>query len=448
MKFRLTATVAASALLLGLAPAAFADNAPAPAAAIQAQQGVVVPPLGFTRRVLPNGLEVYSARDTNTSNVTVQVWYKVGSKDDPAGRSGFAHLFEHLMFKATKNLPSESFDRLTEDVGGGNNAFTADDVTAYHETIPANHLQRLLFAEARRSAEVMDLPDGRRVSIVVDPRDEIDEVWDSLQQLLGLCGLVDAQDMRGLYERFLDPRAEGFKDPARWDEVSTLGQRGQHHRQRRAADAGGGPGGGGGREVGDRGHQRVGGAVHPSGNAHHQVDVDLAAGRQSVAVEQPVQSVHLAEVEQLELRGHAALQGELVEVLHEGPRVEEDVVAEVGRAHGERARVGLGVEHLEPLVERVVHGAAGGELDDERGRLAHRGDPLAQQCLVERGLVGGVAHVDVDHRRTGCLAVGRGASHLLRGGRELRAVGLRRLGARRCHRDEQFVHARTLDSRA
>lgn len=158
MKFRLTATVAASALLLGLAPAAFADSAPAPAA-VQAQQGIVVPPLGFARRVLPNGLEVYSARDANTANVTVQVWYKVGSKDDPAGRSGFAHLFEHLMFKATKNLPSESFDRLTEDVGGGNNAFTADDVTAYHETIPANHLQRLLFAEADRMGSlVVDEP--------------------------------------------------------------------------------------------------------------------------------------------------------------------------------------------------------------------------------------------------------------------------------------------------
>ncbi|HBI18586.1 MAG TPA: hypothetical protein DDY79_04535, partial [Brevundimonas sp.] len=63
----------------------------------QAPQGVTVPPLGFTKRVLPNGLEVYTARDADTSNVTVQVWYKVGSKDDPAGRSGFAHLFEHLM---------------------------------------------------------------------------------------------------------------------------------------------------------------------------------------------------------------------------------------------------------------------------------------------------------------------------------------------------------------
>ncbi|HTU58658.1 MAG TPA: insulinase family protein, partial [Polyangiales bacterium] len=74
-------------------------------------------PAGFKYRVLSNGLEVYSARDTSTANVSVQVWYKVGSKDDPAGRSGFAHLFEHLMFKATRNLPSETIDRLTEDVG-------------------------------------------------------------------------------------------------------------------------------------------------------------------------------------------------------------------------------------------------------------------------------------------------------------------------------------------
>ena len=162
MKFRLTATVAASALLLGLAAPAFAAPAaalaPAPVTA-QAQQGVVVPPLGFTKRVLPNGLEVYTARDADTSNVTVQVWYKVGSKDDPAGRSGFAHLFEHLMFKATKNLPPETFDRLTEDVGGSNNAFTADDTTAYFETVPANHLQRMLFAEAERMGSlVVDEP--------------------------------------------------------------------------------------------------------------------------------------------------------------------------------------------------------------------------------------------------------------------------------------------------
>ena len=86
------------------------------------------------------------------SNVSVQVWYNVGSKDDPKGRSGFAHMFEHLMFKATRNLVSEQMDRLTEDVGGYNNASTDDDYTNYYEVVPANHLQRLLFAEADRMA--------------------------------------------------------------------------------------------------------------------------------------------------------------------------------------------------------------------------------------------------------------------------------------------------------
>ncbi|NBW08113.1 MAG: insulinase family protein [Caulobacteraceae bacterium] len=147
MKFRLLA--AASAVALLSAAPAFAEGAPAaPPAAATA--GIEVPPLGFTKRTLANGLDVYTARDTSTSNVTVQVWYRVGSKDDPQQRSGFAHLFEHLMFKATKDFPDETFDRLTEDVGGNNNAFTSDDVTAYHETIPANHLQRLIFAEATR----------------------------------------------------------------------------------------------------------------------------------------------------------------------------------------------------------------------------------------------------------------------------------------------------------
>jgi zinc protease len=99
---------------------------------------------------LENGLEVYALPEPGGSSVAVQVWYRVGSKDDPAGRSGFAHLFEHLMFKRTKNMRDEMLDRLTEDVGGENNAFTSADVTVYHEIVPANHLERLLWAEADR----------------------------------------------------------------------------------------------------------------------------------------------------------------------------------------------------------------------------------------------------------------------------------------------------------
>ena len=65
---------------------------------------VAVKPIAFTQRVLPNGLRVYAIRDTGTPNVSVQVWYDVGSKDDPKGKSGFAHMFEHLMFKSTRRM--------------------------------------------------------------------------------------------------------------------------------------------------------------------------------------------------------------------------------------------------------------------------------------------------------------------------------------------------------
>lgn len=109
-----------------------------------------VPPLAYTHRELANGLQVYAVRDASSPNVAVTVWYKVGSKNDPAGRSGFAHLFEHLMFKATRNMPAETFDRLTEDVGGDNNASTYDDFTEYHEVAPANYLRPILWAEAER----------------------------------------------------------------------------------------------------------------------------------------------------------------------------------------------------------------------------------------------------------------------------------------------------------
>jgi zinc protease len=111
---------------------------------------LTIPPIAYQQRTLPNGLQVLSVEDHASPNVAVQVWYHVGSKDDPQGRSGFAHLFEHLMFKSTKHMHAEQFDRLTEDVGGANNASTGDDVTNYFEVVPSNHLQTLLWAEAER----------------------------------------------------------------------------------------------------------------------------------------------------------------------------------------------------------------------------------------------------------------------------------------------------------
>ncbi|MBD8736910.1 M16 family metallopeptidase [Sphingomonas sp. CFBP 13706] len=160
------------ALLLGAAccPAAVVAQSAPP----KSTSNVSVKPLAFTERVLANGLRVYAIRDTAAPNVSVQVWYDVGSKDDPKGRSGFAHMFEHLMFKSTRNLVSEQMDRLTEDVGGYNNASTNDDYTNYYEVVPANRLQRLLFAEADRMA-----------SLVVEPKSfasERDVVKEELRQ--------------------------------------------------------------------------------------------------------------------------------------------------------------------------------------------------------------------------------------------------------------------------
>jgi zinc protease len=115
-----------------------------------ASAATTIPPIAYKHRVLPNGLEVYSVQDRSTPTVAIHVWYRVGSKDDPQGRSGFAHLFEHIMFKSTKNMPAEMMDRLTEDVGGFNNATTFDDSTAYYEVVPSNYLETLLWAEADR----------------------------------------------------------------------------------------------------------------------------------------------------------------------------------------------------------------------------------------------------------------------------------------------------------
>ena len=138
---------------------------PAPVAAADLD----IPPLHYQQRTLPNGLQVLSVEDHSSPNVAVQMWYHVGSKDDPKGRSGFAHLFEHLMFKSTRHMQAEQMDRLTEDVGGANNASTGDDVTNYFEVVPANYLQTLLWAEAERLSSLnVDEPNFKSERAVVE----------------------------------------------------------------------------------------------------------------------------------------------------------------------------------------------------------------------------------------------------------------------------------------
>ncbi|WP_158298670.1 M16 family metallopeptidase [Sphingomonas psychrotolerans] len=113
---------------------------------------IVVPPIAFTERTLPNGLRVIAIRDTTTPSVSVQVWYDVGSKHDPDGRSGFAHLFEHILSRKTRNMPYNMINRLTENVGGVRNASTWFDRTNYYETVPAQYLETMLWTHAERMA--------------------------------------------------------------------------------------------------------------------------------------------------------------------------------------------------------------------------------------------------------------------------------------------------------
>jgi len=101
---------------------------------------------------LTNGLQVLTLEDHSSPLVAVQVWYHVGSADEPEGRHGFAHLFEHMMFRGTDRLgPTDHFD-LIHSVGGDCNAYTAFDETCYHESLPAQQLELALWLECERMA--------------------------------------------------------------------------------------------------------------------------------------------------------------------------------------------------------------------------------------------------------------------------------------------------------
>lgn len=111
---------------------------------------VTPPKLEITDRTLANGLRVLFHEDHSVPVASVEVWYHVGSKDEPEGRSGFAHLFEHIMFKGSANvLPGEHLNYITS-IGGNENAETGFDRTRYYETFPSNYLERILWMEADR----------------------------------------------------------------------------------------------------------------------------------------------------------------------------------------------------------------------------------------------------------------------------------------------------------
>ena len=160
---RLTVLLAGASLLAACAPsaavesaatqeliAAVAPAAPAPAEPVPVTSLVREVSIPHTKFVLDNGLTVIVHEDHKAPVVGVSVWYNVGSKDEPKGKTGFAHLFEHLMFNGTENLPGDYFEYLQRIGATTYNGTTSFDRTNYFETVPTGALERALFMESDR----------------------------------------------------------------------------------------------------------------------------------------------------------------------------------------------------------------------------------------------------------------------------------------------------------
>ena len=133
-----------------------------PSPAAPSQPGTLEVP--YRQFQLANGLNVIMHRDTSVPIATVNVWYHVGSANERQGRTGFAHLFEHLMFEGSKNVKEGEFDTLLEAAGGNNNGSTTNDRTNYVIDVPANALELALFLESDRMGYLLDTMTPARVN--------------------------------------------------------------------------------------------------------------------------------------------------------------------------------------------------------------------------------------------------------------------------------------------
>jgi predicted Zn-dependent peptidase len=122
------------------------------AAEAPASAAVRPPKIPYQMMTLPNGLRVILSQDHSTPIVHVSVWYHVGSKNERPGRTGFAHFFEHLMFKGSKNIEPDSHTSIIAGFGGRSNAYTTEDETVLWQTVPAHYLPVVLWMEADRMA--------------------------------------------------------------------------------------------------------------------------------------------------------------------------------------------------------------------------------------------------------------------------------------------------------
>ena len=124
-----------------------------------------VPKIKFEKYTLPNGLEVILHEDHSTPIVSVNTWYKVGSGDEKAGRTGFAHLFEHIMFMGSQNVAVGEFDKQLEAAGADNNGSTTEDRTNYYENLPSNALPLALWLDADRMGFLLPTMDQAKLDL-------------------------------------------------------------------------------------------------------------------------------------------------------------------------------------------------------------------------------------------------------------------------------------------
>ena len=139
------------------------------------------PRIAYEKYTLPNGLQVILHEDHSTPIVAVNTWYHVGSGDEQPGRTGFAHLFEHIMFMGSQNVPVGMFDQWLEAAGADNNGSTTEDRTNYYEVLPSNALELALWLDADRMGwllPTMDLPkvDLQRDVVKNERRQGVDNV--------------------------------------------------------------------------------------------------------------------------------------------------------------------------------------------------------------------------------------------------------------------------------
>jgi zinc protease len=124
-----------------------------------------IPRIPFEKYTLPNGLEVILHQDHTTPMIAVDTWYHVGSGDEKPGHTGFAHLFEHLMFMGSEHVPTGQFDQLLEAAGANNNGSTTEDRTNYYETMPSNALPLALYLESDRMGFLLPALDSAKVDL-------------------------------------------------------------------------------------------------------------------------------------------------------------------------------------------------------------------------------------------------------------------------------------------